>query len=131
MIPQEYAAWANASFPWEDMTCTCQQCRRTLHSPRVERAAQAAGTFLALVRQASKSAEMVRARQAFWFQLTIVEGMSYPQAARRTGHDHTSVLYGVRQYAAREFGIHPRSKREDILAAWRASVAKQATEQAA
>jgi chromosomal replication initiation ATPase DnaA len=47
---------------------------------------------------------------------------SLPQAGRIIGkRDHTTVLYGLRRYAAEAFGTHPKAGLAEIREAWRAA----------
>lgn len=43
----------------------------------------------------------VDARQHYWWFLTKRDGFSLQRAGRVTGHHHTTVLYGIRQFEAR------------------------------
>lgn len=54
----------------------------------------------------SKRPEIVIARWHYWTRLVCEAGYSLPMAGRATGgHDHASVLYGIRKYFSREIGI--------------------------
>lgn len=43
---------------------------------------------------------IANARWEFWYLLRTELGWSYPRIAAFTGHDHTSVMHGVRRYEA-------------------------------
>jgi chromosomal replication initiation ATPase DnaA len=64
---------------------------------------------------------LVHARQEAWFRILMETGYSYPRIGRITGgFDHTSVLYGVRQYARLMYGTAPKATLAEIRAAWEA-----------
>lgn len=44
---------------------------------------------------------IVQARWEFWYLLRTELGWSYPRIAEFTGHDHSSVLYGVKGHEAK------------------------------
>jgi chromosomal replication initiation ATPase DnaA len=53
------------------------------------------------IRSKTKLRQVVRARQEYWVALQDA-GLSLTRAGQITGgHDHTTVLYGVRQHRAR------------------------------
>ena len=76
----------------------------TILSTPITRACEFAGVPLEVIMNPCKRPAQVRLRWAFWYHLVIVEGWSLPRAARRVNFDHTTVLYGLRRYAADEFG---------------------------
>ena len=87
-----------------------------------------------LVRSKRMFAPVVRARQDAWFELVIVEGVSLPTAGYATAgkwHNfhHTTVLYGVRSYAARTLGTPSKASLNQIRSAYRALM--NTTEEAA
>lgn len=49
----------------------------------------------------SRRAPIVRARRMVW-QRARSQGLSLPQIGRTTGHDHTTVLHGLRRIEAEE-----------------------------
>ena len=70
---------------------------------------------------------LVKARQEAWARIIIETGYSSPRVARITGgFDHTSVLYGVRQYAARTLGTAPKASLSEIRAAYFAQTMERA-----
>lgn len=73
-------------------------------STPITRACEFAGVPLETIMTPCKRQPWVRARWAFWYHLVIVEGWSLPRAARRVKYDHTTVLYGLRRYAAETLG---------------------------
>lgn len=88
-------------------------CVRIAHKHRVS---------YAQVLGQSKKREVVRARQEFWVELLFGLGYSLPKAGRVTGgHDHTTVLYGVRRFGMDHLGTSPKAGLEEIRAAWVAS----------
>lgn len=67
----------------------------------------------------SKAAAVSKPRQELYFRLAIVRGLSLPQAARLIGdRDHTTVLYGLRRYAARTLGTPAGASLTIIREAW-------------
>ena len=69
----------------------------------------------------SKTQKHVNARKDLWFRLVIVEGWSFPEAGRMTRKDHTTVLYGLRRYAAEMLGTPPKARLDEIREAWHAA----------
>lgn len=68
-----------------------------------------------------KHRPLVRARQEAWFRIVMEMQYSMPRAAMLTGTwDHTSVLYGIRQYAQRELSTPPKATLTQIRDAWQA-----------
>ena len=64
---------------------------------------------------------LVKARQEAWFRIVMETAYSTPRVARITGgFDHTSVLYGIRQYSSRELGTPPKATLAEIRTAWEA-----------
>ena len=77
------------------------------------------GVSYAQVLGQSKKREVVRARQEFWLELVLGLGYSLPKAGRVTGgHDHTTVLYGIRKFGVDHLGTAEKAGIEDIRAAW-------------
>lgn len=75
-------------------------------------------SYRQILRQ-GKHKEVVRARQEFWLELVLGLGYSLPKAGRATGgHDHTTVLYGIRRFAAEHFATRGKAGIEEICAAW-------------
>jgi len=56
----------------------------------------------------TRRADVVRARSLYWHLLRHVADWSYPRIGRITGHDHTTVSYGVAKFDAES----PTSKQE-------------------
>lgn len=104
----------------------CEKCRCTIVNPKAVSAAEFADTQIELMKQRSKAADVVRVRNAFWFYLTIVEGVTYSQAGRVTGHDHTSVMHGVRRYAQENHGAPPKATREQLAESYMAHLERNA-----
>jgi chromosomal replication initiation ATPase DnaA len=50
------------------------------------------------LREKSQAGRLVAARWHFWTLLRARE-WSYPRIGRETGHDHTTVIHGVRRWA--------------------------------
>ena len=69
----------------------------------------------------NKTQKHVNARKDLWFRLVIVEGWSFPEAGRMTRKDHTTVLYGLRRYAAEMLGTPPKARLDEIREAWHAA----------
>jgi hypothetical protein len=77
-----------------------------------------------LIKSTRMFAPVVKARRDAWYELVIVEGLSLPTASYVTSgkwHNfhHTSVLYGVRSYAAKTVGTPPKASLNQIRAAHR------------
>lgn len=70
------------------------------------------------IRAPSKAHKRARARRELWFRLVILEGFSYPEAARMTRRKHhTTVLYGLRRYCNERFGTSLKATLEEMHAA--------------
>jgi chromosomal replication initiation ATPase DnaA len=72
----------------------------TLNPKAIARAAEVGIPFKDL-KSPSKKRRLVGPRHHFWWLLVKREGFSLERAGRVTGHHHTTVLYGIRQYQAR------------------------------
>lgn len=70
------------------------------------------------LRSWNKTQRYVRARKQLWFRLKFLAGFSWPEAARMTRKDHSTAIYGVRQWASEHLGTHPKAKEAEIAAAW-------------
>lgn len=78
-------------------------------------------SYRQILRQ-GKHKEVVRARREYWMELVMVLGYSLPKAGRATGgHDHTTVLYGIRQLATEHLGTPGKARIEEIRTAWLAT----------
>lgn len=76
----------------------------TLHPgvrTRIEQIENLYGVGLSDLKNGGSFRRVVDARQHFWWLLNKQDGFSLQRAARITGHHHTTVLYGIRQYEAR------------------------------
>ena len=65
----------------------------------------------------SKSHRFATARKELFFRLVIVRGLTLTQAGNITRKDHTTVLYGLRKFAAQMFGTRPKASLEEIRTA--------------
>lgn len=84
----------------------------TLHPATRTRAAEVEaqhGVGFSDLKSPRKFYRFVRARQHYWWLLTKRDGFSLQRAGRVTGHHHTTVLYGIRQYEAR-FGLQAQER---------------------
>ena len=70
------------------------------------------------LRSWNKTQRFVKARKQLWFRLKFLAGFSWPEAARMTRKDHSTAIYGVRQWASEHLGTHPKAKEAEIAAAW-------------
>lgn len=71
------------------------------------------------IRGWSKKREMVYPRRELWFRLMILErSFSYPEAGMLTRKDHTTVLYGLRQYCAGLMGTRPNAPIRELRETW-------------
>jgi chromosomal replication initiation ATPase DnaA len=70
------------------------------------------------LRSWNKARFIVNARKEFWFRLKIILGWSWSETARATRKDHTTALYGVRQWAHKHLGTRPKASQDEIAAAW-------------
>jgi hypothetical protein len=79
------------------------------------------GFTLEQLKTKSKDSPLVYARQHFWLLLCMEESWSYPRICKISGHDYTTVIYGVRA-ASREFFGTPKkaSLYEMCFAYWNA-----------
>jgi chromosomal replication initiation ATPase DnaA len=66
----------------------------------------------------NKTQKHVNARKDLWFRLVIIEQWSLPEAGRMTRKDHTTVLYGLRRYAAEILGTPPKASLAEIREAY-------------
>jgi len=96
----------------------------TILSKSVAAACEYADVSVSDVACQDKRPVIVRLRWAFWFHLTAIAGWSLPMAGLRTGHDHTTVLYGIRKHAAEHFGTDPQAGLETIRSAAQAPLLK-------
>ena len=77
------------------------------------------------LRSWNKSQRYVRARKELWFRLMIVERtFSFPEAGRLTRKDHSTVIYGMRKYAAELLGTRPNAGLDEIRLAYDAECSK-------
>jgi chromosomal replication initiation ATPase DnaA len=74
----------------------------------------------------TKNRIIVRHRWAFWYHLVVRCDWTLPMAGRRTGHDHTTVLYGVRKHAEEVLGTDADAGLEDIRQAAQAPLEEAA-----
>ena len=58
------------------------------------------------IRSRSRAAHVVRARWLAWADM-VANGASYSEIGRLTGHDHASVMYGVRRIAQQKESAPP------------------------
>lgn len=65
-----------------------------------QEAARAEGATMGEVLSMSRSRECTRARRRAWFELYDEGGFSYPAIGRGWGANHTSVMHGVKVFAA-------------------------------
>ena len=70
------------------------------------------------LRSWNKTKPYVRARKQLWFRLKFIAGFSWTEAARMTRKDHSTAIYGVRQWSSEHLGTHPKAKEAEIAAAW-------------
>jgi|TARA_X000001316_G_C920639_1_gene34825 hypothetical protein len=96
----------------------------TILATPVTRACEYAKKPLSYIMTPCNKREAVEARWAFWFYLVIEEGWSLTRSARRIKYDHTTVLYGLRKYAAEHLGTDPKATLEDIRQAAQAPLLK-------
>lgn len=81
---------------------------------------------LAEIRSGRKVHAQARARRELWFRLVIIEGYSYPMAAKLTGgRHHTTVLSGLRKYARQKLGTPLKARKHEIRAAYLASLEQE------
>jgi chromosomal replication initiation ATPase DnaA len=76
----------------------------TLHSgvrTRIDQIQSLYGVGLFDMKNGGSFRRFCDARQHFWWLLNKHDGFSLQRTARVTGHHHTTVLYGIRQYQAR------------------------------
>ena len=76
----------------------------TLHSgvrTRIDQIENLYGVGLSDMKHGGSFRRFCDARQHFWWLLNKHDGFSLQRTARVTGHHHTTVLYGIRQYQAR------------------------------
>lgn len=66
----------------------------------------------------NKTSYIVEARQHFWFLLCVEDEWSFPRAGKKTGHDHTTVVYGVKKFARELLGTHKRASIQTIVKAY-------------
>lgn len=85
------------------------------HSDTVQRLL---GYSLQELKTKTKTGHMVYARQYFWLLLVVEDDWSFPRAARATGHDHTTVMYGVRKIAKELLGLKKGSSIAQIVKAY-------------
>jgi chromosomal replication initiation ATPase DnaA len=81
----------------------------TLHSgvrTRIDQIESLYGVGLSDMKNGGSFRRFCDARQHFWWLLNKHDGFSLQRTARVTGHHHTTVLYGIRQYQAR-LETHP------------------------
>lgn len=62
----------------------------------VKEVSEASGVPMFAILGQSRMAENVQARRLVWF-IARREGFTFQEIARATGHDHTSVMHGVRR----------------------------------
>jgi len=84
----------------------------------MESVCQSHGLTRQNLRSWDKRQAYVRARKELWFRLKFIAGFSWPEAAGMTRKDHTTALYGVRQWANQHLGTSPKAKEAEIAAAW-------------
>jgi hypothetical protein len=66
----------------------------------------------------NKTQKHVNARKDLWFRLKFIAGFSWTEAARMTRKDHSTAIYGVRQWSSEHLGTHPKAKEAEIASAW-------------
>jgi hypothetical protein len=76
------------------------------------------GLSLKDIKNHDKRPEIVQARQHFWFLLCVEDSWSFPRLGKKTGHDHTTVIYGVKMFAHYLLGTPKRSSLRAIIKAY-------------
>ena len=70
------------------------------------------------IKTPNKNRHIVEARHHFWFLVCVEDEWSTPRAARKTGHDHTTAIYGIRMFAHKLLGTHKRASIPTIVKAY-------------
>lgn len=77
------------------------------------------GVSLLQMKTKTKQRNIVEARQHFWLLLCVEDEWSTPRAGRKTGdHDHTTVVYGIRQFAHHLLGTDKKASISEIVKAY-------------
>jgi|GEM_PF-5227525 len=77
-----------------------------------------------LIKSPTRASHVVEARHELWYRMVALEGRSSKWAANWTGHDHSSVLYGVKHYAGMLHGTPRDASLKDIRQAAQAPLLK-------
>lgn len=106
----------------------CEHCRKEIELKGLGMASRLSrlvcweyGMTLKELAPGGKSMNQVTARRIVWWELVVAHDWSLPKAGLHTGgHDHTTVLHGIRREAQKKYGLPMTSTIAEIRAAWRA-----------
>lgn len=102
----------------------CGHCNQVISSPgtavvhHVQTIEKLYGFSFKEIKQKTKIGHIAYARNHFWLLLCVEASWSYPRIARLTGHDHTSVLSGIRWISREFFGTPLKSSLFTITKAY-------------
>ena len=87
-------------------------------SPALNRACKAAGITTEELRKSNKRRDVTSRRFHAYWHMVVVEGFSYPKAARLVHRDHTTLMYGCRQHSMAHYRTREKASLAEMLSAY-------------